>query len=293
MKTNDLLRSITNATKHISTTEEKRLFRDLQAIDGRLRTDDYKRFSGTRNLFDIPDRTKEIFTELQFYAAIGRSWEQIVRTIGITKSSSVADICPGFIPKVELGLFYAGFTGDVTIIDQDAKSIKQLQQFLMLFQPKFSVTPHITNVFLRKQQPFDLVLANHVIDDLIMFHFSRKEGIPLTKIYDTEEEYVALWRYILSDKRSHCSEIVKILLTTFSAYVLPNGYLCLTYYKSYMERMLRMKETYLFHKRVFTQLISEMSQNGFLIRSDLLDDAFKIQEGYLKKNECIILQKQR
>src|SRR4051812_8575526 len=83
--------------------ERGRLTNELNIVRQRLSKGDYKRFSYTANKFDVPNRARDFFTELEFYCLLGQTWTRLLGTLEVDRFSVIADLCPGYTPKIELG----------------------------------------------------------------------------------------------------------------------------------------------------------------------------------------------
>ncbi len=293
MTTNKILEKINRLTRSrkLNGVEEKRLIQDLDAVYKRLDRKEYRKFSYAMNSFDVPERTRQIYTEVEFYTKIGKTWEQLLKQVNVRKYKKIVDICPGFTPKVELGLYYLGYTGEIVILDKDTKAITQLKNFMDLFNPQFAITKLNEDLFKPSKQKFELVTANHVIDDLVLAHFAGREGISLYDLYETEGEFSKLWKTILENEKSSIEKIVPVIVDALTGLVDNQGTLILSQYTSYMEKLLRLKEISAFNKKVFRLVISELTQKGFVNDVEAVEKALYGYKGHFGKNDCAILVK--
>ena len=97
----------------ISSLELERASREIAIVGARLDSGEYRKTSFQKNLLNIVDRTAELHSDLRFLCSVGRIWEQIFRSVGISHSGNILDLGCGYFPKVELGLYYAGYNGSV------------------------------------------------------------------------------------------------------------------------------------------------------------------------------------
>lgn len=277
--------------RKLSKIEEKRLVQDLEAVFTRFDRHEYKKFSYSSNVFDIPDRTRQIYAEVEFYTIVGKTWMQLLKQLDIQKYPKIADICPGYAPKVELALFYLGYTGNVIVIDKDVNATAQLIRFMNLFNPKFRIMKFKANVFKNPRKKFPLVTANHIIDDLILAHFSEKAGISLNTLYEKESEFTKLWHEILKKEESSIEEIVPIIVRSLERLVEENGILLITQYVSYMEKLLNLKDVSRFNKKVFKLIIKSLMRHGFVNDRKAVNNAFSNYKGHFGKYDCAMLKK--
>jgi hypothetical protein len=270
--------------------EEKRLLNNLDVIYDRLRKGEYKKTSFSKNKFDVPNRAKEIYTDLQFYSLLGKTWAQLLEPLEINKFTKIVDLCPGYTPKIELALFYLGYKGEVIVLDNDVESVTELKKFMALFNPQFAITERIVNLFNPSKEKYQLVLANHVIDDLVLSHFSQKKGVSLKNIYEKEGALIDLWKYILSNKESHLNEIIPRIASVFDQLIEKNGLLCMSHYKSYMEKILDMDDAAGFNREVFKQVAQELSLRGFVQEGNVVEN-LKKYKGHFTPRDCAVLRK--
>lgn len=286
MRMEKILEEISKQSKKKLSTEAKhRLEKDLRAVCQRLEKKEYGTSGIVENSFDVPDKTKQFFVLLDTYAKIGIAWSNIFKQLSVQSFKEVIDLCPGFTPKVELGLLYAGFKGNVKILDQDLSVMKQLQKNLQLFYPTFSTELLLTDLFKQNKISARFIVGNHIFDDLILNYFGKKLNIDTSRIYRDEEQFLHLWKMILADKQRNKQEIVQILSHTLKQLVAKNGYLCLSQYQSYMERMLGLSEATRYTHNVFVGVKKDLCAHGFkqVIISKM--------QGSFKESEVFVLIK--
>lgn len=289
----DELKKIQELTNSLELTpiEEKRLTQELIKVYNRLKTRDYQKSGYSQNTFDIPNRVQEIYGELEFYCELGKKWHTILEAIEIHQYTKVVDLCSGYAPKVELGLFYAQYAGEVLLIDKDSSATDQLTRFMELFQPRFSLYSLHADLS-SLQERYDCVTANHILDDLIIDSFARKLAIPTQDIYEKEETIVTIWHHIVSRYDQHLQEMVDCVAPVLSRLVSPGGILCLTQYQSYFERVMNMKRAEQFNTEFFHTLSARLTENEFRVQEDALARMKATDKPRFEEDEVLILRKQ-
>jgi len=277
--------------KKFTKVEKERFLKDLESVFLRLQKRDYKIASYSKNAFNVPDRLNDIYTELEFYALIGKTWAKVLCEININKFSEVADLCPGFSPKIELALFYAGFEGQVVMIDKDFSALSKLERFMRLFQPKFSLIKKRVDLFNEFKESYDVVLANHVIDDLVIAYFAEKNGIKLRDVYAKEGKIVILWNKILKNKEQNLAEILSVVASVFRKITKRDGIICFTQYKSYMEKLLDMDGAFRFNRVLFNALVKKLTKEDFIQDKTVVRKALKNFKGHFGEKDCVVLRK--
>lgn len=222
--------------------EYERFARDLQLTMNRLESREYRQTSfRPRNMLTIPDRTEEIFQDILFFWSVGKIWCEIFNKLKISNKSSVLDFCPGYFPKVELGLYYAGFKGAVTMIEQDRIALKYSNKFLLFFDSKFEVRYcHGSLWSQQRNSGYDLIVANHAIDDLLLAEFCNLSEIPLSVAYQEERLYSECWSSIVSNP-SWIKTFVVSLSKKLNYLVSSNGKIVLLDYPGFSHRSLKQR----------------------------------------------------
>src|SRR5262249_45046722 len=105
-------------TTQLTEIEEVRLTQDLENVFQRLQLREYQKFNPSRNVFHIQDRWQSFMVEIDFHCSVGRAWASLLKVVGAHKQPKIIGLCPGYAPKIELGLFYLGYRGIVAILNK-------------------------------------------------------------------------------------------------------------------------------------------------------------------------------
>lgn len=238
--------------------EKQRALWELGRVHTRLLQREYKKSSFGGNLLNIPDRIQEFFVELNFYANLGNSWHSILKAIGATRCPNILDLGSGHAPKVELGLFYLGYRGNVVALDANPRSLNQLGAFLELFKPTFKFTKLVSRIERPTTQKFSLVVCNHLIDDLIMYFHCGRSSKQLATLYVDEPRLRRLWSKIL--EADHES-VVEFIARSLAQHVKRGGTLVVVQYKSYIERTLKLDQEYNYITKVTKGVVQSLASN--------------------------------
>ena len=157
--------------------------------------------------------------------------------------------------------------------------------------PEFRIVKKCEDLFKSVKGSYDLVLGNHIIDDLAVYYFSQKAGISLDKFYANEEVAQQVWKGILAKRLDSVNEITEKIVDILDKVTGKGGYLCLSQYKSYSEKLFDMKEAYNFNKAVFKKVQRILVKGGFVSKEKLLTKAFNGYKGHFGKKDCVLLQK--
>lgn len=260
----ELLQQIASALEQpLSALERTRALRDLARLKDRLVRRDYAISAYGTNTFDIPDRTEELLTELDFHASLGRAWAAILQAHGLQHLPRALDLCPGWTPKVELGLYYAGFRGELLLLDRSAAALAKLERFLALFGPPFGVRPMVANLFQVELTPQPLVIGHHLIDDVAIDAACERSGLDPVRVYAEEAAFREVWAVLLGDAPGWRDHLVGHLAAGLHRLVAPEGVILLAQYPSYTERLLGMSEASAFSAEVLAGVCARLVDQGY------------------------------
>jgi hypothetical protein len=292
-KFNATAREITRLghSKIYSATEMRRAEWDLQTVQQRLTRRQYRITSFGQNKFQIADRAADFFAELEFHSDIGRSWGEVFRFLDLSRYRKIADLCPGFGPKVELGLYYAGYRGAVTVVDKNRGALRLLGEFMKLFDTGIKLVNMPCDLFTIKNQTFDLITANHLLDDLIIDWACRRLRIPPRRLYESEETLREVWGYILSNETSVLAANLRPIACAFTEMAAKRSAIVFTHYKSYVERALALKGVSAFNRRIAQGVLRELVAIGWEDRSGELRRELRGHRGQLSARDFYLVQR--
>src|SRR3972149_3325364 len=135
---------------------------------------------------------------------------------------------------------------------------------------------------------FNLAVGNHIIDDLILHYFAKKAGINTNEFYENEQALVDFWKRVLLNKNENQKEITQKISDIFKTIIANGGYLCLSQYKSYMDKMLDLEKEFLFSRAVFTKIIKNLMRSEFI---NLNVKNYEAKNQYFSAHDVVILKK--
>lgn len=195
----------------------------------------------SHNIFDIQRRTEEFFTYFKGYLHQARTWEEILKNCDIKNIECVIDLCPGWAPKIEWALYHLNYSGKVIAYDESPEATKNITEFMQLFPIKYQLQTVAGKLELPTIEPAKIVIANHIIDDFILNHFSRLWGESAKDVYRSEKAYIQMVGRILAEKEE-CEKCLDEFARALSLYVAADGLLFITHYPSVTERSLHLAE---------------------------------------------------
>ncbi len=286
----EFLENVLQSRKY-SELEKKRVLKDLEVFCTRLKKGEYKKTDFAGNKFNIPERTQEFLIYLELYCYNAQTWAKILKPLKIHRYKRIVDLCPGWTPKIELALFYLSYTGEVLILDKEADSSERVIKFMELFHPQYTIQKKEQDLFEPIKESYEVVIANHIVDDLVLHYFAKKMDIKPKDIYEKEGIFEDLWKKILRKKENHMQEILPILIEIFSKIVCKGGIVLLSQYKSYIENLLDLDEAVEFTVVLLRKVTTKLCEEGFEHLDDITKKALKGFKGHFEAEQCFVLKK--
>ncbi len=221
-----------------------------------------------RNTLRIPDRTEELFSDLAFYWSVGQIWWSLAQALHISPTARIAEIGCGHVPKVAIGLHYLGFAGKVDLVDNDAIALERASRFLELIGARYPVGIVRATLFDERVRGYDVILANHLLDDLILNHFCALHGVDATNVYDREDRYMNVWKEIVATPNL-VGEFVSVLAETLIEKVQPGGVVLLLDYSSFSHRALGLTDVIDLVRQTTRLLRDALRMRGAEVVTDL------------------------
>ena len=212
--------------------------KELERVRARLAAGAYEIAAFGTNLLDVPDRSAELLTELEFITGIGQDWARVLADHGVSHKHAVVDVGAGWVPKVQLGLVYAGFEGELHVLDKDRKAFDELGRYLRLFRPALRLVHVHADLFDSPPRTYDAVLANHLQDDLLLEAHARAHGVEVSRLYADEQSLREAWASILLEPRQSHERLAVRVAAALAGLAGADAPIILAQYPSYIERNL-------------------------------------------------------
>jgi len=97
------------------------------------------------------------------------------------------------------------------VIDKDSNSIEQIGKFRNLFDYKFSINPIQCDIFSSELNNYKFVIANHVIDDLLLDYYGKVSGEDISSIYKEEIILKSIWSKVVNLDTKYIDEFINNL----------------------------------------------------------------------------------
>ncbi len=233
---------------------------------------------------------------LDYYQYCAETWREIFLSFNLQKIRSIIDLCPGWSPKIELALLQTKFDGTIIAIDKSQEALDCFHTLIDPFPKKFQVRVVKANIldnspnFDRKT---DMVVANHIFDDLLIDYFLGKQGKTNINVFQDRKYFEEIWEDILKEK--NIEEIIfDKLKDLFLQLVNKNGYFIVAQYFGYQEKLYNLEKAYYLCRKIMKRVVSEFTRKEIsYLRPMLIKNAFlKMKNPYFPEDDVICLQKQ-
>ena len=224
------------SARRLSQIERKRIDADLGVLAERIRCGEYRNARFVHNVLNADERARELVDDLRFFYQLGKVWQRIFSAGGIGEQASLLDIGCGWFPKIEVGLHHAGFRGTVTLLDKGAGTLRNARQFLDFLAVKFRCR-FVESDLKRARGRFDVIAANHLLDDLLLDEYIRRTGVSAKMLYADETAYRNAWNSISHDE-TLTDVVADALSRRIASLTRLGGVVCLFDYISHSHRAL-------------------------------------------------------
>src|SRR5688572_24415721 len=121
---------------------------------------------------------------------VGTIWAGLLRAHGVSEGGTVVEIGPGYSPKIGLALARLGFRGRAIIIEPSPRAGARTTAVYRALLPGAIIEHRSCDIEeMEAFGPVDALLANHVLDDLIVaMAMERRERNRMFDAFDCEEQ---------------------------------------------------------------------------------------------------------
>lgn len=125
-------------------------------------------------------------------AQLSRVFESITQ-----ERDSIAELGPGVSPKSLFALSSIDFKGYLSVIDINSKALWAQTFVYEKLKPEFILNTIHEDLYVSDLQNYDLVLCNHLIDDLVAEDFAQKNNINYQSgVFNNPEKQQLFWSQI-------------------------------------------------------------------------------------------------
>ena len=160
---------------------------------------------------------------------VGMLFAKIIKDYNLTNCNTILEIAPGFRYKIAYALKEINFCGKLYILDSSKEVCKYVNKTYKQILPnaQIIILNEDFNNIINKLPPIDLLLGNHIIDDLIIYNYLNVDY----KINeDIQNNLFLAWEklYNYNDKE----KIISNIQTVFNKIFKKINFCILSQYKS-------------------------------------------------------------
>lgn len=126
-------------------------------------------------------------------------WSSAIGSLALPAQARVAELGPGVSPKLQFALSEVDFMGTLALVDLDPHALSAQQFVFSRLRPRFLLTTHHQDLFDFPLTGYELVAGNHLVDDLVANHYSKKRGINYQVLFSDPAEQVNFWEMVEGD----------------------------------------------------------------------------------------------
>lgn len=182
-------------------------------------------------------KLRHIPMRLDYYLWCAETYREIFEVLKVQSYHTVIDLCPGWSPKIEMALLKTSFSGTVVAVDKSYTDLQYLLLLLTPFNPQFKIK--LKQIDLNKEQynlKGDIIIANHLIDDLLVDAYLSKTGTYELNIFQNSTHLQSIWGKIIPDKRLH-KKVTTLLVEILLESIQKQGYIIISQYEGYQEKL--------------------------------------------------------
>lgn len=193
-----------------------------------------------------------------------RAWKQIALELKQAQCPVAFEICCGQSPKAGLALHELFLSQQIGFIDASVSALATCKKIMCRLAPECDAL--FINSSLEEfyyDEPVQLLVGNHVFDDLLIQHYLDYVGQIDRKAYQRKEEYLTLVAELLLFYRSNHSLFLNHLAKHFSRIIDRNGRIILSDYLSYYEKRFQLRDWALLRFELVDKLSQHLINEGF------------------------------
>ena len=179
---------------------------------------------------------------------------------------TAVELCCGAFPKAGLALQNLQAHVQMYYLDQSRLALQQCQSFLKNFPGHYAsanfLQDEIENDSLKLQ--CDLLLGNHVFDDLLLRNFLSKNGAIIKNPYHSKEFFLKTVSKAILYYDGNVGDYLAVLCKSLDRLVKPGGYIVISEYASWYESTYRIDHWLPLRLELLQNVNIIFLQNGYL-----------------------------
>lgn len=236
---------------------------------------------------------KHVPIRFDYYQYCVETWIEIFRQLDFKNIHTIIDLCMGWSPKIELALLQTKFEGTLYVVDKSKENLLLFSHLIEPFEKKYKIahkTLDICNANASVLQG-DLLIGNHVIDDIFLDRYITKNGLTHLNLYESPGTQKKTWDSIIVDEL-FIQETHNAFLHFILSSVREKGCVILAQYPGYEEKLYDLSQGYRFTKYLLQRLRKELVEIGFNDLTSTISKKLDFMDSpYFSSREIIYLQR--
>lgn len=215
----------------------------------------------------------------------------IFEALQLNQYASVCEILPGWGPKVAIPLTQIDYRWKLILLDKQMSFLDELEDSLQIFYPKFEIEKRAESIMDHMDFFTDVIIWNHVIDDLLLDEYCVQQGINVDDLYNDGKKFVST-REELWKTSTIASTIAIALIEKFDFMINPGGCLILAQYAWETEKNFGLDISIQMCADVVEMIKKWLERRGFVEDVEVKNEAYsKLKTWFFPKEDLLVLRK--
>lgn len=201
---------------------------------------------------------------LPFY----HSWREILVQMSIATRQFALELCCGRFPKVGWAIDSLGLAQQIGFVDASDSALKACETMVkqLYFHSETIFYPHTLSTTPRIEKAA-IVTGNHIIDDLLIYHYQKAHDELHINPYESKEYYIHLSDRLVNYycQKAHLETVIVRIAGELDNLTLESGKIIITEYTSYYEKEYGIHDWPFFRLIILQQLEHELLRNGYRV----------------------------
>jgi hypothetical protein len=236
---------------------------------------------------------------MDYYLHCAGTWATILQELNVQSMRIIYDLCPGWSTKIELALLQTNFTGTIYCIDKSDTALRIHKQYESILKTNYSVCYKTFDILANTFQSNpcipkpSLIIANHILDDILLGAFAETRNIQSTDLLKHPENLSTVWAEILHDTKLVVHALNRVY-TFIDTFLVPDGKLLITQYPSYQDNLYKSSAASNFHTLLLHQILTIFLKNNKYSanQQEIFNIFLHLKHPYFKAEHILFLTKQ-
>jgi len=229
-----------------------------------------------------------------YYLPVATTWQYLLAS-HLSDQQSIAEWGSGWSPKIVMALERIHYHGSFVAVDQSQDALNYFSAFVQTLNLGLKVETLCASFLTSIDDTYDVVILNHVFDDLLLWAYHDKAFLSYDTIYSKHDAVEKTWLEIEKHKHHHFQSLGRLLFEAFLTHTRPGGLVFLSQYASYQEKLTGGSLSVQLSVQLAKDTVQSLVESGhFLLKKEtFLQKYLTISELYFGPNDCWVLERVR